>query len=68
MFQLERFDACGSECTIEYSQELQKHRIRANYCKSRHCEPCARAKANLIARNLRTELEHAEKITTASSR
>lgn len=56
-FQLDRFDACGSECSIEWSSELQKHRVRANYCKNRHCEPCARAKANLIARNLRAELE-----------
>jgi hypothetical protein len=61
VFQLERFDACGGECTIEWSEELQKHRVRANYCKSRHCEPCARAKANLIARNLRDALENAPK-------
>jgi hypothetical protein len=58
-FVLDRFDNCGSECSIEWSEELQRHRVRANYCKSRHCEPCARAKGNLIARNLRDALADA---------
>lgn len=57
MHQLNRWDACGGQCTVEWSDTLQKHRLRANYCKSRHCEPCMRAKANKIARNLRDRLE-----------
>lgn len=54
---MERFDECGGECTVEYCKESQKYRLRANYCKNRHCEPCNRAKANLLAANLRSRLE-----------
>lgn len=56
-FAMERFDACGSDCAIEYSEELKKHRVRANYCRSRHCEPCMRAKGNKICSNLKKRLE-----------
>lgn len=51
------FDNCGAECVIEYSKTEGKYRVRASYCKCRHCEPCMRAKANLLAGNLRKRLE-----------
>lgn len=57
VFTLNRWDACGGQCRIEWSDSRQKFRLSANYCHSRHCEPCMRAKANLLARNLRTKLE-----------
>lgn len=56
-FELDRFRNCGSACTIETSPSTKKIRLRASYCKSRHCEPCMRAKANKIAGNLRNRLE-----------
>jgi Replication protein len=56
-FALNRYDECGSCCTVEWSEELGKYRLRANYCKCRHCEPCMRSKANLMAANLRSRLE-----------
>ena len=55
---LERFDACGSDARVEWSEEQKKHRIRANYCHHRHCQPCAKAKANNIARNLKSRIEN----------
>jgi len=55
-FQMNRFDECGSGCRVEWSETLQRRRIRASYCRSRHCEPCARAKGNRIAANLRDRL------------
>lgn len=61
VFQLDRFDNCGGDCGVEYSASLNKHRLRACYCKNRHCQPCAKAKANLIARNLRNELANKPK-------
>lgn len=56
-FELDRFAQCGSACTVERSPSTKKIRLRACYCKSRHCEPCMRAKANKIAGNLRNRLE-----------
>lgn len=53
---LDAFDQCGAECVVEYDQHQKKYRLRATYCHSRHCEPCNRAKANLLAANLRTRL------------
>lgn len=55
-FQLDRWDNCGSACHVEYSATLNKHRCRANYCKSRHCQPCMRAKATRLSMNLRRRL------------
>lgn len=55
-YTLDRFDQCGGECVVEYSKEAGKHRLKANYCHSRHCEPCMRAKANKLAGNLRSKL------------
>lgn len=50
------FDNCGAECVIEYSKEEGKYRVRGSYCKCRHCEPCMRAKANLLSANLHKRL------------
>jgi hypothetical protein len=55
-FAQNRFDECGSECTVEWSETENRHRIRGNYCHSRHCEPCMRSKANKIAQNLAQRL------------
>lgn len=52
----DHFMNCGAACMVEWSPSLQKHRLRASYCHNRHCEPCQRAKANLIAANLRSRL------------
>ena len=54
---LDNFDCCGSECTVEWSDKLQRYRTRANHCKSRHCEPCQKARANRLASNLKRRLE-----------
>ena len=53
----ERFSACGSDARVEWNEEKKKYRIKANYCHHRHCEPCAKAKANRIAANLKDRLE-----------
>ena len=53
---LDAWDNCGAECTIEWSEELQQHRLRATYCHNRHCLPCHNQKAGLIAQNLRDKL------------
>jgi hypothetical protein len=53
---LDHFQHCGSACVIEWSETLQKHRLNANYCHNRHCEPCQRMKANLMAANLKARL------------
>lgn len=55
-FAMNRFEECGSQCQIEWSETMQKHRLRANYCRCKHCEPCMRSKANRIAANLRNRL------------
>lgn len=49
---VERFNACGSNCIVEYSPSTQKHRVRATYCHDRFCEPCARSRAKKVAQNL----------------
>jgi hypothetical protein len=54
---IDAMECCGSECVVEYSVEAKKHRLRANYCHNRHCEPCMRAKGNKLAGNLRRRLE-----------
>lgn len=53
---LERFDNCGCGAMIHYHHETKKYKVQATYCHNRHCEPCARAKANLMAANLRERL------------
>lgn len=54
---LQAWLCCGSACHAEWSESRGKHRLSANYCKNRHCQPCMRSKANLLARNLRAKLE-----------
>lgn len=53
---LERFKHCGANCRVQWSEIKRKRRLRASYCRCRHCEPCMRAKANLIAANLARRL------------
>lgn len=48
---------CGSTCLCQWSPSLQRRRLTAYYCHSRHCEPCGRSKANKIAGNLRSKLK-----------
>lgn len=55
--QYSAFVNCGAQCIVEFCADEQKYRLRADYCKCRHCEPCARAKAGLMAANLRKRLE-----------
>jgi hypothetical protein len=52
----ERFANCGAMATVEWSDVLAKHRVRAILCKSRHCEPCMRQKAGRIAGNLKEKM------------
>jgi hypothetical protein len=52
-----RYDNCGGEAYLMWSPSEKRFKVAANYCKSRHCEPCQRAKALLIAANLRRRLE-----------
>lgn len=54
---LARYDNCGAECLVEWSDTANAYRLRASYCHCRHCRPCANARAGLISRNLRTRLE-----------
>jgi hypothetical protein len=56
-FAVDRFACCGSDAIVEWSPEEKRHRVRANFCHNRHCEPCARAKGLLLTANLRTKLE-----------
>lgn len=56
---MERFRQCGAQAVVFQHEETGKLRIAAEYCKNRHCEPCARQKANLLAANLRKKLEGA---------
>lgn len=37
---LERFRQCGSCAVVEWSEELQRHRITCWHCRDRMCEPC----------------------------
>lgn len=53
---LERFRCCGSGCVVQWSEELQRHRMSANYCHDRLCIPCGQARSRIIARNLRDKI------------
>jgi len=53
---LEAFDDCGACAVVEYCEDEQRYRVSAQHCKNRFCEPCMRAKANLMAANLRERL------------
>jgi hypothetical protein len=54
--QLDAFANCGADCVVQINPENQEYRLRATYCHNRHCEPCQRAKANMLAANLRDKL------------
>lgn len=56
--QRDAFINCGSECVIEWSDTEQRYRLHGSYCHSRHCEPCMKAKATLLAKNLKERLDH----------
>jgi hypothetical protein len=53
---LERFATCGCGCQVEWSETLQRNRVRGQFCKDRHCEPCQASKANRIRQNLQNQL------------
>lgn len=53
---IDTFNQCGSSCVVEFSKSENRHRLRGNFCKCRHCEPCARSKANRMAKNLKARL------------
>lgn len=57
------FANCGSDCQVEWSEELQRYRICACYCHNRHCEPCMRAKSALITNNLREIMKKGQQKT-----
>lgn len=59
--QLDAFRNCGAEARTEWSDTAQRRRLCAYYCHCRHCEPCARSKANKIAANLKRKLKGAGK-------
>ena len=54
---LERFQCCGSGLTIEYNKAEDRCRVLGCFCHDRHCEPCMRSKAMIIAKNLRAKIE-----------
>lgn len=56
---LDGFINCGAMARSEWSPSLQRRRLSAYYCHCRHCEPCARSKANKIAANLKKHLKNA---------
>ena len=48
-----RFSDCGSNAYVYASIEIDpSYRLVANFCRDRFCQPCARARAGLVARNL----------------
>jgi hypothetical protein len=49
---LDRFCHCGNDSVIEVSPDGQRHRVRANYCGDRWCDPCTRARAASLAKRL----------------
>lgn len=57
--QIDAFQNCGAMARSEWSPSLQRRRLSAYYCHCRHCEPCARSKANKIAANLKKHLVNA---------
>ena len=54
--QMSNFCNCGNGCVVLADYKTGDYRVSATYCHSRHCEPCARARANLMAANLRQKL------------
>jgi Replication protein len=54
--QMEAFEHCGSGMHVMYSPSLKRWKLAANYCHSRHCVPCAKAKAAKIAANMQAQM------------
>lgn len=54
---LQCFDNCGAECYVFHNAAEGKYKLVGCYCKNRHCEPCMKARANLLAANLQDRLE-----------
>ena len=50
------FACCGAAVVVEWSASEKRYRCRGSYCHSRHCEPCMRQKANIMARNLQKKI------------
>lgn len=50
------FCNCGALCVVQWSEKLQRHRVKGSFCKDRHCEPCQRAKAARIRQNIEKQL------------
>jgi hypothetical protein len=53
---VEKFDACGAGARVFWSERDERYLTRASYCRSRHCQPCMKSKARLVAGNLRKRL------------
>lgn len=56
---LERFDECGGDSYVYWSETEQRHCIRGSYCKNRHCVPCQRTRGNRLAAALKAKLSAA---------
>ena len=55
---LEAFDNCGAHArAVEFDDERGGWKIVCFKCKSRYCEPCGRARALLVADNLRRKID-----------
>jgi hypothetical protein len=53
-----RYDLCGSDTWVAVSLDSpDRVALLANHCRSRWCLPCARARAHVIATNLRAALD-----------
>lgn len=55
--QLWAWDNCGAGALVQWSDSEQRYRVSSCHCKSRHCQPCAAARATLIRLNLFTRLQ-----------
>jgi hypothetical protein len=54
---LSRFDNCGADANVWVHEDTGELKVRACYCHDRWCQPCARARALLIADNVREKIE-----------
>jgi Replication protein len=53
---IERFQCCGSQAALQWSESEQRHRVVSNNCHNRHCEPCQKARASKMIANLKARL------------
>lgn len=53
---MDSFDNCGGGSYVWYSNSEKRYLIKGSCCHNRHCAPCMRTKANLMASNLRERL------------